>query len=107
MGSFILPDFGPTPPAMLTITTPFTSDGGIGGVTLPFGGFAPDLIFVGRGIATIHLQLTGPTTTYTYAGSTYDFVATPEPSAIGLVGLGLGALLGGRRAFGSRGKRVV
>ena len=98
-GSFTLPDFGETPPLLLTITTPFLSDGGINGLMTSPGVYAPDLLFQGGGIATIDLQRLGRAPVYTFAGATYYFVATPEPSAIALVGLGLVALIGARRAM--------
>jgi len=47
---------------------------------------------VGGGFATINLQRTG-LTSYSYVSATYDFIPTPEPSAMSLVGLGLAAHL--------------
>jgi hypothetical protein len=90
-GFLTLPDLGPTPPSNYVVTAPFTSTGGISGVMISPGVFAPSLSFVGGGTATITLREMAPSV-YGFAAVSYNFVPTPEPSAIVFVGLGLAGL---------------
>jgi hypothetical protein len=95
-GVLILPDFGSSGPATITVTAPFASTGGIGGVATILGQPAPSLFFQGVGNATITLRELSPDV-YVFSSATYVFVATPEPATMSLVGLAL-LFLGYRRA---------
>ena len=95
-GVLILPYFASSPPSTITVTAPFTSTGGIGGVATGLGQHAPSLYFQGVGNATITLHEVSPAV-YTFSSATYVFVATPEPATMSLVGLAL-LFLGYRRA---------
>jgi len=88
IGWLTLPDFGDSPPSQITVTTPFTSDGGISA-----GG--QSLNFVGAGIATITLQRSGQFS-YGFSSARYDFQPTPEPGTMILIGLGLAILTASR-----------
>jgi hypothetical protein len=99
-GVLTLPDFGASPPGVFVVTTSFTSTGGISGVLIGPGQFAPDLMFQGSGIATISLRESFPSQ-YVFSGATYTFVATPEPETLSLVALGMGSLF-----FVARSRRI-
>lgn len=73
----------------VTVTTPFTAQGNIGLVMIGPGVFAPPLSFSGGGIATIKVTQFESGTPPVFGGGTYTFVATPEPSAMSLMGFGL------------------
>jgi hypothetical protein len=98
-GFLTVPDFGSTPPLVLSITTFFSSTGGIGGVGNPLNP-DPSLAFTGSGIATITLHETSPGV-YHFFSATYTFSAVPEPAfgslaGIGIVLTGIGGLLASR-----------
>jgi hypothetical protein len=86
-GGFTLPDFGSTPPSVLSVTTSFSSTGGISLVGNP-GNFDPPLSFTGSGIATINLSLISPVS-YQVTSATYTFTSVPEPGSGRLAGIGL------------------
>jgi hypothetical protein len=86
-GSFTLPDFGSTPPSDLSVTTSFSSTGGISGLGYP-GNPDPPLEFTGSGIATINLHLSSPGS-YHFTRATYTFASVPEPGSGSLAGIGL------------------
>lgn len=88
-GWLTLPDFGASPPSEVTLTAPFTSQGGIEDF---IGGDEQTLEFTGAGIATITLQEAGALGQYRFASAVYDFQpipAIPEPGTMCLIGLGL------------------
>ncbi len=90
-GTFTWP--GGLPPfSAVTVTTPFTAQGGIGLVMISPGVFAPPLYFSGGGIASIRIVQFEAGSRPEFRGGDYTFVATPEPSAIGLMVFGLVAM---------------
>ncbi len=90
-GTFTWP--GGLPPfSFVTVTTPFTAQGGIVAVLIAPRVLAPPLYFSGGGIATITLKQSYPGVPIEFAGGNYTFVATPEPSAMSLMGFGLVAM---------------
>ena len=92
-GFLTLPDLGSTLPQTLVVTAPFTASGSFGFATLGL----PNIQFQGSGIATITMDKSpGCPACYVGSSTSYTFIATPEPSAIGLVGLGLALLAASR-----------
>ena len=86
-GFLTLPDFGLTPPLVLSVTTLFSSTGGIGGVGTPQNP-DPSLNFTGSGIATITLNENSPGL-YQFASATYTFTTVPEPTSGTLAMIGV------------------
>jgi hypothetical protein len=86
-GFLTVPDVGLTPPLVLSVTTFFSSTGGIGGVGIPPNP-DPPLNFTGSGIATITLHETSPGV-YHFFSATYTFSAVPEPTSGSLAGIGI------------------